>query len=125
MFLIVIVANVVGGRWLPFWQLLFWGNVGKANLPGIAKSLPLGQYCPMAKSIRDTLDTYGVRRVAEASGIPFWTLRKWRDRDRVPGEGVAQEMRVRAIKAGIAKLEVEDETIGNGPKSNGRRKAAK
>ena len=50
--------------------------------------------------------------LASASASPL------RDRDRVPGEGVAQEMRVRAIKAGIAKLEVEDEAIGG----NGRRR---
>jgi hypothetical protein len=58
----------------------------------------------MAKSVRETLDAYGVRAVAEASGIPFWTLRKWRDRDRIPGEGVAHDMRARAVQAGIAKL---------------------
>lgn len=72
----------------------------------------------MARSVRDTLDAYGVRRVAEASGIPFWTLRKWRDRDRIPGEGVAHEMRARAVQAGIAKLRV----LEDGAADNGRRR---
>jgi len=61
----------------------------------------------MAKSIRDTLDAWGVPAVAAASGIPFWTLRKWRDKNRIPGEGVAQKMRLQAVMAGIAKLEAK------------------
>ena len=77
----------------------------------------MGNTANMAKSIRSILDDYGVRRVAEASGIPFWTLRKWRDRDRIPGEGVAHEMRARAVQAGIAKLRVLED--GNGKRRKG------
>ena len=70
----------------------------------------MGNTSDMAKSVRDTLDAYGVRQVADASGIPFWTLRKWRDRDRIPGSGIAQEMRAKAVMAGIAKLKAKAAT---------------
>ena len=45
--------------------------------------------------------------MAEASGIPFWTLRKWRDADRIPGEGVAHDMRLQRVLEAVRKLDVE------------------
>ena len=76
---------------------------------------PMGNTRTMAKSVRETLDAWGVRAVAEASGIPFWTLRKWRDRDRIPGEGVAHEMRTKVVMAGIAKLSKRKRGPNEGP----------
>jgi hypothetical protein len=61
----------------------------------------------MKLAVQETLDKFGVKRVADASGIPFWTLRKWRDKDRIPGEGVGHEIRVRLFKETIAKLRAE------------------
>ena len=58
----------------------------------------------MTIAIQKTLDKYGVRRVAAAAGIPFWTLRKWYDADKIPGEGVAQEMRAEMLARALRKL---------------------
>lgn len=58
----------------------------------------------MSNSIQATLDDLGVRNVAEAAGIPFWTLRKWRDADSIPGKGAAQEMRRQLLEKGIKKV---------------------
>jgi hypothetical protein len=62
----------------------------------------------MKIAVQKILDKYGVQRVAKASGIPFWTLRKWRDTDRIPGEGVAHELRATLFKETIDKLKAED-----------------
>lgn len=59
----------------------------------------------MTISVQATLNKYGVRRVADAAGIPFWTLRKWYDADKIPGEGAAQEMRAEMLARGLKKLE--------------------
>lgn len=62
----------------------------------------------MKIAVRKTLDKYGVQRVADASGIPFWTLRKWRDADRIPGKGVSHQLRVNLFKDTVEKLKAED-----------------
>lgn len=62
----------------------------------------------MKLAVQKTLDKYGVARVAAVSGIPFWTLRKWRDKDRIPGDGVGHEMRKRLFKETIDKLKAEE-----------------
>ena len=61
----------------------------------------------MKLAVQKTLDELGVQRVADASGIPFWTLRKWRDKDRIPGEGAGHEMRKRLLKEAIDKIRAE------------------
>jgi hypothetical protein len=58
----------------------------------------------MTDSVRVTLDDLGVRKVAAAAGIPFWTLRKWRDANCIPGKGAAQEMRRQLLEKGIKKV---------------------
>lgn len=55
--------------------------------------------------VKSTLDRLGVRQVAEASGIPFWTLRKWRDADQIPGKGVAHDMRLQRVLEAVRKLD--------------------
>lgn len=62
----------------------------------------------MKIAVQKTLDKYGVQRVSEASGIPFWTLRKWRDTDRIPGTGVSHQLRANLFRETIEKLKVED-----------------
>lgn len=66
----------------------------------------------MELAIKATLDEFGVRRVADASGIPFWTLRKWRDKDRIPGEGAQREMRMQRLAEAVEKLKAEDANRG-------------
>lgn len=66
----------------------------------------------MKLAVRKTLDEFGVRAVAEAADIPFWTLRKWRDADRVPGQGAAHDWRVGVLLKAIDKLRRAQEMVG-------------
>lgn len=65
----------------------------------------------MKLAVRKTLDEFGVRSVAEAAGIPFWTLRKWRDADRVPGKGAAHDWRVDVLLKAVDKLREAQERV--------------
>lgn len=61
----------------------------------------------MKVSVQQTLDELGVRAVADAAGIPFWTMRKWRDADKIPGKGLSHVWRVNAFMTAVAKLRSE------------------
>lgn len=61
----------------------------------------------MKLAVRKTLDELGVRAVAEAADIPFWTMRKWRDADKIPGTGQGHVWRTNAFKAAVEKLRAQ------------------
>jgi hypothetical protein len=65
-------------------------------------------FVAMKIAVQKTLDKYGVQRFADVSGLPFWTLRKWRDTDRIPGKGVSHQLRVNLFKDTAEKLKAED-----------------
>lgn len=58
----------------------------------------------VAKNIKK----YGPRNVAAISGIPYWTLVRWRQQDRVPGEGKAKEWRLNQLKDAVEKLKAQE-----------------
>lgn len=61
----------------------------------------------MKLAVQKTLDELGVRQVAEAAGIPFWTMRKWRDADKIPGKGLQHVWRVNAFMTAVEKVKAE------------------
>lgn len=58
-----------------------------------------------AFSIKEAIDRFGVRQVAAEAGIPFWTLRKWRDNDEIPGPAWSYEERRQRLMAALEALE--------------------
>lgn len=57
--------------------------------------------------VRASIEQFGPAKVASASGFPIPTICRWRDEDRIPGTGTAQQLKRQQFEAAVAKLRAE------------------
>lgn len=61
----------------------------------------------MELSVRKTIKEFGLSPLANASGIPYSTLYRWRELDKIPGKGPQHAWRVNEFVRAVEKLRAE------------------
>lgn len=69
----------------------------------MAMSVAMKRKLPVAATLKDI----NLKELALASGIPYRTLYRWREDDRVPGRETTQRLRFDHLKASADKLRAE------------------
>lgn len=79
---------------------------------------------PMDLPIATTIKELGVAKVAAAANIPFSTVYRWMQEDRIPGQGTKNDWRVQQFVRAVEKLRADNAKARKATRRQPRRKAA-
>ena len=61
----------------------------------------------MTLSIKETIEELGVAELSKASGIPYSTIYRWAEQDKVPGAGTRHDWRMQQLMRAVEKVRAD------------------